>query len=185
MRIPEPVARRYARALFAAAAARGVLDRVAEDLPAVADYVASEARVRHLLAIPLMTIGEEQALVERLFGGRVHPLVIELLQLLLEKKRFPILGDVRDAFGEQVDRERGIRRARVTSAVPLAEDLAERLRRALAVHTGKTILLEQRVDRRLLGGLRVQIGDEVIERSVRRTLEELHAALRAVEFHES
>jgi F-type H+-transporting ATPase subunit delta len=185
MRIADPVARRYARALFAAAAARDALDAVAVDLAAVRQFLQTETRVRSLLTIPLMTIGEEQALIERLFGGRVHALVIELLQLLLEKKRFGILADVQDAFAARLDQERGIRRARVTSAVVLPEDLAERLRGALAAHTGAQVVLERQVDARLIGGLRVQLGDEVIEGSVRRALENLRAALQAIDIHEN
>jgi F-type H+-transporting ATPase subunit delta len=90
---------------------------------------------------------------------------------------------VRLAFAERLDDDRGIQRAHVTSAVALPEDLVQRLRSALALLTGKTIVLERRIDGRLLGGLRVQLGDEVIERSVRRTLDDLRATLRAVEMN--
>jgi F-type H+-transporting ATPase subunit delta len=181
--ILDPVAKRYAHALFEAAAARAVLDRVGEDLSATADYLATEARARELLAAPLLAVSERQALAARLFDGRVHPLVGELLHLLLEKRRFGLLADVRLAFAERLDDDRGIQRAHVTSAVALPEDLVQRLRSALALLTGKTIVLERRIDGRLLGGLRVQLGDEVIERSVRRTLDDLRATLRAVEMN--
>jgi len=181
----DPVARRYARALFGAAETHQRLDPVAADVHAVGRLLAGEPRARGLLTAPQLDAQEKSAFVERLLAGRVDPLVVELLQLLLEKKRFALFADVVTSFGELMDEARGVLRARVTSAVALPEDLAARLRAELERHTGKRVELEPRVDPELLGGLRVQYGDRIIEQSVRRTLEAQRAALRQAEVYGS
>lgn len=181
MRLLDPVARRYARALFGAAEEREGLETVADGLDAVAGWLRTEAQARWLLAAPMVPIAEKQALVVRLFGAHVHPLICDLLELLLEKRRYGLLEDVREAFRALLDERQGLQRVRVTSAVALPEDLAGRLRSALAARTGKRVILEPRLDPRLIGGLRVQIEDEVIEHSVQKTLENLRATLQGAE----
>jgi F-type H+-transporting ATPase subunit delta len=178
-----PVARRYARALFDAAHAREQLDPVGADLEAVAAFLNTDLEARRLLRSSPISTGERQELAARLFGGRIQPLVLELLQLLLEKKRFELLGEVAADFRERHEREQGIVRIEVLSAVALTEDAARRLERALARKTGRRVKLEPRVEPRLIGGLRVLIGDQVIERSVRRSLEAMRQTLYEAAVH--
>jgi F-type H+-transporting ATPase subunit delta len=174
----DPVARRYARALFSAAAARDLLEVIAADLPAVVGFLGRSAGAQRLLLTSPFGTAERQALVRRLFAGQAHPLVLELLTLLIEKHRFALLADVADEFRALYEADRGIVRVAVTTAVPLPEDLAARLSAALAAHTGRRVTLEPHVDPQLLGGMRVRIGDRVIERSVRRNLETMRERLR-------
>jgi len=177
MQQPHPVARRYARALFDASRDRGLLDAVEADLDAVDRFLRGDVNARRLLGAGPLSTEERTALVGRLFGGRVQPIVLELLDLLLEKKRFALLGDVVQDFRERYDEARGIVHAEVASAVPLSADAAARIERALSARTGLRVLLEQRIDLRLIGGVRIRIGDRVIERSVRRSLEEMREEL--------
>ncbi|MCK4412712.1 MAG: ATP synthase F1 subunit delta [Candidatus Eisenbacteria sp.] len=176
----DPVARRYARALFGAAAARDLLDEIIADLPALVGFLRRSPGARRLLVTSPFSTAERQELVRRLFGGQVHPLILELLLLLIEKHRFELLEDVDAGFRALYEARRGILRVAVTTAIPLPEDLAARLSAALAARTGKHITLEPQVDPALLGGMRVRIGDRVIEHSVRRNLETVRERLREV-----
>ena len=172
-----PVARRYGRALFTAAHDRGLLDSVAADLHAVTSFVRVTPGAALLLRSSPLGTEERQRIAKALFGGRVQPVVVELLDLLLEKKRFGLLFDVAEDFGERVASERGIVRVEVRSAKTLDEEIVRRLAGALERTTGKQVRLDRRVDPRLIGGLRVRIGDRVIERSVRRTLESMRQTM--------
>jgi len=180
---PHPVARRYSRALFQAARDRGLLSEVAADLGAIVTFLRTDGAARRLLQAGPLGTEERQALVARLFAGHAQPIVLELLQLLLEKKRFALLADVAADFEERYDEERGLVRAEVVSAVALSAEEAARLTRALNVRTGRQVVLSQRSDPRLIGGLQVRIGDRVIERSVRRSLAEMRARLYEAAVH--
>jgi len=148
---------------------------------------------RDLLLAPQIAHEERERIIDRLFAERAHPLVLRLLRLMLRKKRIAALGEVWEAYSVLLDEARGVVRAEVTTAIPLPDDLREALRRALrerlaretrAGRLGRAapvadVLIETRIDSSLLGGVRVQIGDRVMEHSVRHSLEEIAETLLA------
>jgi len=148
---------------------------------------------RDLLLAPQISHEERERIIDRLFSERAHPLVLRLLRLMLRKKRIAALGEVWEAYSVLLDEARGVVRAEVTTAVPLPDDLREELRRALRERLGREsrsgrmgrvapvvdVVIETRLDASLLGGVRVQIGDRVIEHSVRRSLEAITEELLA------
>jgi len=178
--IREPVARRYAHALFDAAQARGLLDTIEGDLAAFARLLREEPRLSSLLITPQVTTVEKHRLLQAILGGRVHALVLELLWLLLAKKRLPAIGDITEGYGLLLEAHRGIVRAEVTTARPMSAAQQERLKAALERRTGKTVLIERKIDPRVMGGVVVRIGDQVIDRSIRRTFQEMRASLLEV-----
>ena len=181
--IEEAVARRYARALFAASEARDLLDRGGEELTAITVALRRSPRLWQILRGPQIEEAAKLRLLSRAFADRVHPLVFELLELLLEKKRIDALPEIAAAYRTLVAEHRGIVQAEVVTAVPLPADLEERLVERLASRTGKRIEIEKRVDPDILGGAIVRMGDRVIDGSVRRTLEEIGAQLREADIH--
>jgi len=178
--IREPVARRYAHALFDAAKARGLLDTVESDLAGFERLLRDEPRLSSLLITPQVTTAEKHRLLEAILGGRVHGLVLELLWLLLAKKRLPAVGDIIEGYGLLLEAQRGIVRAEVTTARPMSAAQQERLKAALERRTGKTVLIERKIDPRVMGGVVVRMGDQVIDRSIRRTFQEMRASLLEV-----
>ncbi|MCK4304979.1 MAG: F0F1 ATP synthase subunit delta [Candidatus Eisenbacteria sp.] len=178
--IREAVARRYARALFEAAEARDLLDTVAEDLRGIGVLLRDHPEFHRLLTIPKIDELAKRKLISELFGGRVHALVVELLFLVLEKKRFPVLAQIIEGYRDLLEEHRGIVRAEITTAVRLPEPLEQILIQKLERRTSKTVLLVKRVDASILGGMMVRIGDRIMDRSIRRTLEEIKEALMTV-----
>ncbi len=181
--IRQPVARRYAHALFDAAHARRLLDTVESDLADFTRLLREEPRLSSLLITPQVTTGEKRRLLEAILGGRVHALVLELLWLLLQKKRLPAIGDIIEGYGILLEEHRGIVHAEVTTVRPLSAAQQERLKASLERRTGKTVVLERKLDPRVMGGVVVRIGDQVIDRSIRRTFQEMRASLMEVPVH--
>ncbi len=178
--IREPVARRYAHALFDSAAARGLLDAVESDLAALVRLLRAEPRLSSILVSPQVTNAEKRQLLTAVLGGRVHVLVLELLWLLMGKKRLPVLHQIIEGYGYLLEAHRNIVRAEVTTAVPLTAAHEQRLKAALERRTGKTVLIERQVDPRIVGGVMVRMGDAIIDRSVRRAFHEIRAGLLEV-----
>jgi len=176
------LARRYARALKDAADARGLLAPVGEDLQALLALLAAEPALDRLLRAPQIAREEKRALLRRVLGRRMQPLVIGLLLLLLEKRRFAELPAIAAGYRELWEERQGILRAEVTTSAPLPGDLRGRLLAALETRTGKRILIQERVDPALIGGAVVRIGDRVLDGSVARRLQEMRRALLAAEF---
>ncbi len=175
--IREPVAKRYARALFQAARERDILDVVAGDLESLTALLAQQPAFRQFLTALQIRQEVRREVLSDVFRAHVHPLVLELLHLLLDKKRLAILGQIIEEYGNLLEAERGITRAQVTTALPLQGTEERILVEKLEKLSGHTILLEKRVDPKLLGGMMVRIGDRVIDRSVRRTLDQMRREL--------
>jgi F-type H+-transporting ATPase subunit delta len=178
--IREPVARRYAHALFDSASVHGLLDTVASDLAGLVRLLRDEPRLSSVLVSPQVTTAEKRQLLTAVLGGRAHALVLELLWLLLEKKRLPVIHQIIEGYQELLEAHRNIVRAEVTTAVPLPAQQEQRLKAALERRTGKTIMLQRKVDPRIVGGVMVRMGDQVIDRSIRRVFQEMKASLLEV-----
>lgn len=178
--IREPVARRYARALFEASRNRKILDEVAGDLESIKLLLTQQPELDRLLTAPQIDQKAKKSVVGEVFTDRVHPLILELLYLLMDKKRLGILVQIIEGYRDLLEARRGITRAEVTTAVPLPEGQEQRLIERLEALTGQTILLEKRVLPAILGGMMVRLGDQIIDRSIRRTFEEMRQQLSEV-----
>jgi F-type H+-transporting ATPase subunit delta len=171
-------ARRYAEAAFQLAVAEGALDRWRDEL-ALAAALAGDERALRVLASPVVPMTDRRATLERLLGGRVTPTVHNLVSLLTVRGRIDILPAVSAEYDRLLDRERGIVRATVISAQPLSPDEVTAVQARVEAMTGAQVRLEAAVDPALIGGLTVQVGDRLLDASVRGRLERLRSQLMA------
>ena len=103
--------------------------------------------------------------------------VRSLLVLLLERDRVALVPQIAGAFGDMVDQREGIARARITTAVDLNDQEREDLVRQLERTSRKKLRATFAVDRKLIGGARVQIGDHLIDESLSAKLSALGRVL--------
>ena len=171
------VATRYAAALLASARDQGVLAGVAESYAAVLHLVAGNRDLTIFLDSPQVAEQEKKSLLQGVLGGKVEDVLLRFFFLLLDKNRIEHMLDIGEAFAELVEKEQGTVRAKVVTAVPLAEDLAAALEGKLAGMTGKRIILEKKVDPRVIAGVRVTMGDKVMDGTVRTNLDMLRDRL--------
>ncbi|GIW05437.1 MAG: F0F1 ATP synthase subunit delta [Dehalococcoidia bacterium] len=171
-------ARRYAQAVFGIAKDQNRLDGWDADLATIADAL-HQRELRAALESAKVPFAAKQELVSRVFSGAIDPLAQNLLLLLSQRGRLHLLDDIIAAYRALVDEERGIARARVTTAVPLDESEQQRVAARLAELTGKQIRLETAVDPSILGGLIARIGDKLIDGSTRTRLIALRQRLAA------
>lgn len=174
------VARRYAHSLVDLAFDDNSVERVAADMAHVRQVLyADDARLQHVMANPGFTLVERRQVLERVFprGGELHPLVRNLLFLLLEKHRFGILPEILRAFEESMDEHVGRLRATVSGAQPIPPSLCAQVSEALSKATGRTVELEQRMDPSLIAGLVLQVKDTVYDASLKSRLESMRAQL--------
>ena len=171
------VAARYAQALVATAKKADVLSGVAESFDGVMAVFADSADVLRFLAGPHIDEGKKKDVIRNVFGDKVEPVLLHFFMILVEKQRMENVVEIHDEFTRLVEVERGLTRAHVTTAVPLAEDLEQALAAKLGQVVGGTIVLEKEVDPSVLGGVRVTMGDRVIDGTIRTNLERLRTQL--------
>ncbi len=178
--IREPVAKRYAQALFEAARKRSLLESIAGDLEGVLSLLNAELGFRRFLSSPRCTRKEMDALFRKVFADRVHPLTHELFNLLMEKKRLPILNQIIEAYLDMLEAYQGIVTAEVVTAVPVNDEFVQDLISKLEAGSGKRVKLEQKINPDIIAGVMVRLGDQIIDRSARRMLTDLRAHLNKV-----
>ncbi|MBU1698989.1 MAG: F0F1 ATP synthase subunit delta [Candidatus Eisenbacteria bacterium] len=171
------LARRYAEALFMAALDRGILDPVSEDAGALVKLLESDPRLLRFLESPQILADEKEKVVQKTLREQVQPLLCDFILLLLSKQRVALLLDILDVFKDRVEEHRGIVSAQVFTAVPLPGDMESALRQRLEAKVGLKVRLEKSVDSDVIGGVKVVIGNRVIDGSVQNELRELKQQL--------
>ena len=173
---PTPAARRFAEAAFQVALRDDELDGWRDDL-ALAAEILGHPQVEPIVDSPAIPTADRLGVVDKLLESRVRPGALRLVRLLVERGRARELGRVRDQFQRQLNAHRGIVVATVTSATPLTDDETAEVRKRVEAMADSTIDLRTAVDPALLGGLTVQIGDRLLDASIRGRLERLRNQL--------
>ncbi len=169
-------ARRYAEATFEVAVRDDAVDAWRKDLDTAASVVAEE-RIGRALANPAIPLETRIATAEATFGKLVGPKVLNLVRLMLRRGRIQELPRLAAEFRRLHDERQGIARASITSTLPLEPDEVASLKERLASSTDRRVELDLKVDPSLLGGLVVQLGDLLVDGSVRSRLERLRNRL--------
>ncbi|MEZ4654194.1 MAG: ATP synthase F1 subunit delta [Candidatus Eisenbacteria bacterium] len=173
------VALKYAHALFGAAEQRNVAEQVLADLQGVAELEKLGTSLQDFLESPSVLDEHKEQMVTSILRGKVHELVVQLLLLMLRKKRIGHYPLVLPHYQTLVEAKLGVLRAEVVTAIPIDAATLDSLRAGLEKSTGKKLRLEHRVDPSILGGVVATVGGEVIDSSVRHRLAELREELLA------
>ncbi len=179
----DPIASRYAQALFETAKAERAVERTQEELALIGQLFRDHPALRQFLRNPDVEPGDKVAVLDRALKGSWPPLVQAFLRMVLAMGRAELLPQVVAAFQAMVDADQGRLRAVVRSARPLPAPALKRLRAALERRERLTIELTTEVDPELLGGVQVRLDHRVIDGSVSRQLAELRERLHSVRVH--
>ena len=167
MALSGSAARRYAEALL----------ELAPDDPTVVEFRASLEKLAPVfdratvanLRDPSVPMKQRVEALNSALAGEPDA-VRSLIVLLLEKDRIALVPQIALAFGDLVDKREGIAKARITTAVPIDEPARRELVRRLERESGRKLRATFAVDPTLIGGAKVQIGDHLIDSSVRAKL---------------
>ena len=170
------VARPYAEASFKAALESRTLEADAAAL-AVAAAIGTDPAMRSVLSDPRVSAQQKKDLFAAVGGERVTAPVRSLLGILVDGHREELIGAIAEQFEQLKHEHERVVRARITSAQPLTDPQRDEIVSALERRYGMKVEAEVDVDPQLLGGARVQVGDQVINASVRDALGQMAAAL--------
>jgi len=167
----------YAEALFAVARAEGPLAEVEDELFRVAQVVKGNDELRDTLADPHIPVATRQQIIVDLLGGKAKPATVSLVSLVVANGRVRLLPAIVDELLAKTAREANKEVAEVRSAIALTDDQKSRLADALGKALHKQVEVKVIIDPSVQGGLVAQVGDTVIDGSVRRRLDQLKNAL--------
>ncbi len=170
------IARPYAEAGFALARDRQAVAAWA-DMLAFAAAVVDDPRIAALIGNPQVTKERLGEMLLDIGGDRIPAEGRNFLLLLVENGRLEVLPEIRDLFDELRREHEGVLEVEVTSAYPMDEGQLAQLRRKLEAKYGRKVQATVGVDPELIGGVRVKVGDEVLDASVRGKLQGMATAL--------
>jgi len=168
----EEVARVYSEALFEVAREHGSLDEIRDQLGAVTDAIATNQDLQVFFFSPYFSSSEKRDGIAKTISG-ADPELVNFLELLAEKHRMPALFRIRRRFDELWDEANQRLEVTLTSAIELDRSVVESVGAEIERKTGKTIELTSRVDDSIIGGIVLQVGNRVLDASIRHRLEQL------------
>jgi len=180
----ELIARNYAETLLDLADRNGgpaAMDQFAAALDEVAGLVQSDPRVRQFLETPRVPAADKKKALRAALAGRAPELFLRFVSVLVDKRRQTLLPEIADAFRGLVDERMGRVRMQVAISHLPDEALQAEIGNALALRLGRTVIPTFTVDPDLLGGMVVQVGDEILDGSVRSSASRLRRAMMAAQ----
>jgi F-type H+-transporting ATPase subunit delta len=168
----QDAARVYAEALFEVARGKDRLDAIRGDLNQFADALEGDRGLQVFLFGPHFSSAEKVAGLKPAVSG-AEPELLNFLELLIEKHRMPEIFRIRRQFEESWKRENRLIDVTVTSAVELDPAVVGRIGEEIERQTGQKVELASRIDEEILGGIVLQVGNMVLDASIRNRLEKL------------
>ena len=175
---PSTVARPYAEAAFRLADGAGALAKWSEMLAALAS-VADDARVRAAIADPALSDAKAAGVFISILAGRLSAEAENFLRVLAENGRLELLPQIHAQFDELKNQREGVLEAEVQSAFALDDAQLAELVQRLEKSSGRKVKAKVSINKDLIAGVKVVLGDKVIDGSVRAQLGALEAALKA------
>ena len=172
----EEIARVYAEALFEVAKEKDKLDEIREQLGQFTDALDQSREMQVFFFSPYFSSAEKKDGISRVLDGADDELV-NFLELLAEKHRMPVIFRIRRQFDELWKRENNKIDVTVTSATELDPKVVKQIGKEIEEQTGQSVELSSRVDDSILGGLVLQVGNMVLDASIRNRLEKLRKSV--------
>jgi F-type H+-transporting ATPase subunit delta len=166
----------YAEVLYRAAVDADVVDAVGDQLSLVGHVVRGHAELRGTLRDESLPAENRVAVVRSVFGD-FEPVLVSMLSVIVDRGESALLPAVIETFGEVAEADRGMAVATVTTAVQLDDRLRASIKSKLSAELGKGVVLREKVDPAVIGGIIIDAAGRRLDASIQSRLEHARAAL--------
>lgn len=168
----QEIATVYAQSLFEVARDHGRLDVVGDQLREFTDALERDHDLQVFFYSPYLSTDEIKDGLQRALTG-ADPLLLNFLELLIEKRRVPAVPLIRRRYDVLCDAHNGVLPVEVTSAIALEKETVAGIGRRIGEQTGRRVELISNVDPDILGGIVLRVGNSILDASIRNRLEQL------------
>lgn len=167
-------ASRYVRSLLGLAQDQGVLDEVHRDMQFIDKTCDDNYELVVMLRSPIIKHDKKKAILTKIFEGKVHNLTMAIIEIVTRKNREAILPSIANEFHNAYNDFKGIQKASITTTIPLDKDLRNEIELIVKkLSNMKTIELNEKVDKDIVGGFVLNVGDKQIDASISSKLKAL------------
>ena len=167
-----PLARPYAKAVFASALDTESIDEIKEELKTMA-LVSSTTEVKSLIEDPTLSNNEILNSLKALLDGSISKTSQSLLNVLAENNRFNLLEAIFEIYKEIVAKHKEQKSVEVFVATEPSSDTKETIKTRLVSTHGEGTNVEFKIDPHIMGGLSIKVGDETLDLSVKGKVKKL------------
>lgn len=165
------VASRYVKSLLGLAEERGVLEAVHKDMLLFSQVCKENRAFTFMLRSPVIRHEKKKAVLDKIFGGKVNPLTMGIIDILTRKNREPILPAIAEEFHNAYNEFKGIGKASITTTIPMDSSLRTSIEAIVKKLSDKKLVdISEKIDKDLIGGFILNVGDRQIDASIRSKL---------------
>lgn len=173
--------RRYALALYKVAEEKNKVEEYLEDLRKICDIIDNNKEFYEVIKYPQISTKQKKKIFNDVFKGKIDEELLSFLLILIEKGRILYLRQKLHQM-EQIHLEKENKVvAEVKSVIELTEDQTLKLKEKLEKKYNKTVIIKHEIDKSIIGGLYVRVGNDVIDGSVKSRLEDMRAIMLKME----
>ena len=168
----------YGQGFYALAKEEALEDAILQELDLLKTAFAEEPDFIKLLSSANVPKAERLTVIDSSFRGRVQPYVLNFLKLLTEKGNIAHFADCCEVYRDLYNGDRGILQVQAVSAIALTENQKQQLTDKLSAITGKTIDIVCKVDKSVLGGIRLNYNGTQVDGTVQSRLQAIEKRLK-------
>jgi F-type H+-transporting ATPase subunit delta len=170
----------YASALMSMAKSNNLSEQFGEDIRSLLNLLENSEELRLFLGSPLVKPQDKKAVIDRIAGSEMNPLMRNFLRLLVDKGRILFLEGIGKKYLTELRELNQTVLAEVTSAVPLSDAQQQTVREKVqAMTSARQVEIETKIDADLIGGVVIKVGSQVIDASLRGQLRRLGVRLNS------
>lgn len=168
------LSKRYARALFDLAISGKQLDQIHADMKLVAATLEENRELRKLMTNPVVPPSKKKMVIRSIFENHVQPLSLAFMDILVRKGREQEIGMIAEHFGQMYLDHNNIAVVELETAAQLPAVLEQKISELIGARANKKIDISSSVDKDLIGGFVLRMGDYQYDASIRRVIKRLH-----------
>lgn len=172
------VSERYAQALFQLANGENLIDKIREDLKLVVDTMNQYPEFTGLLFQPVINSADKKEMFTKIFSDKLNKYTLNFVSLLIDKKRETLIEEIAELYTAMVNKLHSKVVAKVYTAIEVQDSELNLLRARLESYLDKKVDMETYVDKSIMGGVLVKLGDRVIDGTLKTRFENMARSLR-------
>lgn len=166
------ISNNYAQALFETGSNFGA------DLRTVLETINSSTDFVNVISNPAIDTKVKYSIIDEVFGGKIASEVVKFIKILVEKERFGEFEGIYNCYITKVDEANDIQEVEIVSAISLNETQKKEIENKLSEKLNKKIVSEWVTDENIIGGIVFKIGDDVIDTSLKKSLDDISKNIR-------
>lgn len=168
------VAQRYANALMEFSGEKLSKEDIFSQIKDVQTSLNNSDDLQKVMSSPIVSNDEKKGVINKIFGKNINEIILNFLNLLIDKNRFNIFNSIVKEYKNELNRQNGLLEIKIVSAIELNDNEKAMIKVKLQKILNKEIELDWATDSSLIGGLVFEAGDNIVDCSLQHKLQEIN-----------